>query len=198
MASGNASATMHSWSFWAMPKGALAAELQGEIDCLAARFSDAPRFPPHVTLVGAVEMTEERVLAAARALAARLEPYWISFDRVSCGSIFHQCVYVLASNDPATMQAGAAAREVCGLDPGASYMPHLSLLYSDINGEQRQAVAAEAQARLLEGPGALLGRGQRWFQVESVAVWRTAPADKSLASWELVADVPLAGGGAAP
>lgn len=36
-----------------------------------------------------------------------LQPYRISFDRVSSGSIFHQCVYVLCSTEADTMQARA-------------------------------------------------------------------------------------------
>lgn len=34
-------------------------------------------------------------------------------------------------------QAGAAARVAFGQDPAAPYMPHLSLLYSDIPEEER-------------------------------------------------------------
>ena len=34
-------------------------------------------------------------------------------------------------------QAGAAARAAYGQDPASRYMPHLSLLYADIPGEQR-------------------------------------------------------------
>lgn len=66
-----------------------------------------------------------------------LQPYRISFDKVAFGGIFHQCVYVLCHQDPPTMKAGSAAREAFGLDPGSPYMPHLSLLYSDINQNRR-------------------------------------------------------------
>lgn len=33
--------------------------------------------------------------------------------------------------------AGSAARRAYGMDPNARYMPHLSLLYSDISQEER-------------------------------------------------------------
>lgn len=66
-----------------------------------------------------------------------MQPYRVSFDRVACGAAFHQCVYVLCATDAATMQAGAAARAAYGQDPAAPYMPHLSLLYSDMPAEDR-------------------------------------------------------------
>ena len=39
-----------------------------------------------------------------------LQPYRIAFDRVSCGTIFHQCVYVLCETEPATMQVRQEGR----------------------------------------------------------------------------------------
>ena len=81
-------------------------------------------------------------------MGACVQPYRISFDRVSSGAIFHQCVYVLCGAEAATMAAGAAARAAFGLDAAATVaagvagaaggsMPHLSLLYSDIDQEER-------------------------------------------------------------
>ena len=39
-----------------------------------------------------------------------LQPYRIAFDRVACGAIFHQCVYVLCATEAATMQVGGWMR----------------------------------------------------------------------------------------
>jgi hypothetical protein len=39
-----------------------------------------------------------------------LQPYCIAFDRVACGSIFHQCVYVLCEAGEATLQVGGWVR----------------------------------------------------------------------------------------
>lgn len=56
------------------------------------------------------------------------QKYRVSFEGVTCGSEFYQCVYLLAHKDPGTMAAGAAAREAFGIET-RPYMPHLSLLY---------------------------------------------------------------------
>ncbi len=71
-------------------------------------------------------------------VACSMQAYRINFDDVSYGSIFHQCVYVRCKLHAATLQAARRAREAFGQDPDATpYMPHLSLLYSDIPRETR-------------------------------------------------------------
>lgn len=66
-----------------------------------------------------------------------MQSYEIKLRDVSYGKIFHQCVYILCETDEHTMAAGRVAREEYGLDPYATYMPHLSLLYSDIEPSSR-------------------------------------------------------------
>jgi hypothetical protein len=56
---------------------------------------------------------------------------------VTYGAVFFQCVYLLCVKEAAVMAAGAAARKAFELDT-PPYMPHLSLLYSDIDPSNRQ------------------------------------------------------------
>jgi hypothetical protein len=183
--------------------GPLAARLQREIAYLASRPnapSDAPDFPPHVTLIGGVTRPKAEVLATAERLAGELAPIDIAFDRVSAGQIFYQCVYVLAAQSAPLMAAGAAAKVAFGL-PKAPYMPHLSLIYSDIDAAAREALAAEEQVRLFGGTGGSgggdsdgpLAESERGFTADSVAVWYTPGEDKFLESWRAVAVFPLTG-----
>lgn len=111
----------------------MASLLQAEVDTLAAKHKGAPRFQPHVTLLGGIEQGEAQVLEAAATLAADLQvsrrlpaahtcrsllspkiesahpscplqPYHIDFERVAYGAIFHQCVYLLGRKGEATMR----------------------------------------------------------------------------------------------
>ena len=77
------------------------------------------------------------MLSKAHRLAASLQKLHIMFDSVAYGDIFHQCVYLLCQTDPAIMAAGAEARWAFGQDGSAAFMPHLSLLYSDIDERVR-------------------------------------------------------------
>lgn len=94
------------------------------------------------------------------------------------------------------MAAAAAARQAFGQDPGSTYMPHLSLLYSNIDQATRAGVAVEEQGKLLGSAGNGGGAGSAVLQndgflVDSLAVWYTPLADKSLGSWHQVAEYPL-------
>ena len=66
-----------------------------------------------------------------------LQPYRIRFDKPSYGSIYHQCTFMLCQQDAATMNAGKQSKQAFKQDASASYMPHLSLLYSDIDEHAR-------------------------------------------------------------
>lgn len=176
--------------------GSLAARLQHEITHLASQ-ADAPDFPPHVTLIGGVARPKDHVLATAERLAGELAPVDIAFDRVAAGQIFHQCVYVMATPTAPLMAAGAAAKRAFDLPP-ALYMPHLSLIYSEMDAAAREALAGQEQARLLGDGGAGDGDGplshsERSFTADSVAVWFTPEEDKTLESWRAVAVFPLTG-----
>lgn len=82
------------------------------------------------------------------------------------------------------MKAGHLARHA--FDINTVYMPHLSLLYSDIDQSVRRSRAAGLQMELED----VLNQG---LQAESIALWRTPVEDKSLQSWELVEEYPLSG-----
>lgn len=63
---------MCSYSIWAMPKGAVAEKLQGEINYFGSKFH-APVFRPHVTITGGINLTQDEVLKQARDLASRIK-----------------------------------------------------------------------------------------------------------------------------
>ena len=60
-----------------------------------------------------------------------MQAFEIEFDKVHFGAIFFQCVYILCKKTLATMEANSLAVKVLGMQQW-EYMPHLSLLYSDM------------------------------------------------------------------
>ena len=94
------------------------------------------------------------------------------------------------------MAAGAAAKKAFGLDSQSTYMPHLSLLYSDIDLSTREAVAREEHERLFCATSdTKLGVELDGFVADCIAVWYTPVEDMTLESWKAVAVIPLGGGG---
>lgn len=73
-------------------------------------------------------------------------------------------------------------------------MPHLSLLYADID-EHTKALAKQAAVQRLYGKGSnystlLTDNG---FMAESISLWHTPVEDQTLASWQQVAEFTLSG-----
>lgn len=84
-----------------------------------------------------------------------MQPLRLNFLDVSCGASFHQCVYLLAAKEPALLGAAAAARKAFGADPAAPYMPHCSLLYSDVPQVGHGGMARAGWRRLAACPAAV-------------------------------------------
>ncbi|KAF8068393.1 Wdr35 [Scenedesmus sp. PABB004] len=180
------------YSLWLRPAGPTAAKLRAEIERQAAE-QGAPRFEPHVTLLPDIAGEREALVAAAKDLAAGIKRFRVNFLNVSQGSTFHRCVYLLVAKEEGIMAAGAAARRTLGAPPGDDFMPHLSLLYAEPTPEARSAAVVAAIGRLYgeaaSYDGLLVDAG---YAAESLSLWFTPAADRSLASWEQVAEFPLA------
>ncbi len=57
----------------------------------------------------------------------------MKLSRVANGEAFFQCVFILCDQeDEASQKAAATARRLMGKIENEHYMPHLSLLYSDM------------------------------------------------------------------
>ncbi|KXZ43694.1 hypothetical protein GPECTOR_83g306 [Gonium pectorale] len=181
-----------SYSLWAMPKGRLGDQLRAEIAALAER-QGAPAFPPHVTVLGDIERPREEMIRMTKELAAQVKKYRINFVDVTRGSIFYQCVYLLVAKDEGTMAAAATARKVFDRTT-PPYMPHLSLLYSDIDEAERDKVVKYERDRLYgESSGYDTLLVENGYEVGSFAIWYTPTEDKSLKSWCLVDEIELSG-----
>ncbi|KAG1656463.1 hypothetical protein FOA52_005894 [Chlamydomonas sp. UWO 241] len=141
-----------------------------------------------------------KVLAKAAQLAASLKPYYINFEKLTRGQMYYQSVYLLCAKDPDTMAVGAAAREAFGITT-APYMPHHSLMYSDMTDEERDAVVAESSKRLYSPADGGCGGddsgthllAENGFAVNSLCVWYLPEEDKTCASWTQIAEFPLGG-----
>jgi hypothetical protein len=184
----DASMTTRTFSLWLTPSAAVSARLSSEIARLSALHS-APIFSPHVTLLTpAAGATEEACRAASAALAASLTgALYAKFLDVEAGADANhwrfRCVFLRVHDDEAIHKLHAAARSL--LPPSApdeGYMPHLSLLYSDIDAAARTAARDDAARALspFHCEGAPL---------EALALWDTTSARPE--AWTLVAEFPL-------
>eukprot|EP00882_Tetradesmus_deserticola_P023670 GHRQ01025774.1.p2 GENE.GHRQ01025774.1~~GHRQ01025774.1.p2 ORF type:complete len:142 (+),score=44.03 GHRQ01025774.1:582-1007(+) len=120
-----------------------------------------------------------------------MQRFRLNFLNVVHGQTFHKCVYILVAKEEAIMAAGAAAQQAFG-KPTTDFMPHLSLLYADVDDATRAASQQAAVQRLYgEGSDYTTLLTDNGFVAEAISLWYTPAADRSLASWKQVAECQL-------
>ena len=105
----------------------------------------APRFEPHVTLLGQVIGPEEEIVKKAAQTASILMPYEIRLTRVSYLDEYFRCLFINVEKTVEVMNANAETKEVfrgysTSTHSTEEYMPHLSLLYGDISSQTKETI----------------------------------------------------------
>jgi 2'-5' RNA ligase len=125
-----------------MPEGAEQERLAAWIERLARRFGTEP-FLPHVTLVAGLEGPASAVLANARRAAATLRPFQVSASGVAGRPGYFRCFFARIVEDAALRAAHDLASRAFGREPDPSFLPHLSLVYGELEPERKQALVRE-------------------------------------------------------
>ncbi|KAF3777281.1 Cyclic phosphodiesterase [Nymphaea thermarum] len=177
---------MEVYSVWAIPPETVRPRLKALMENLKNEFG-GPEFGPHITMVGAIRLNRKDAIAKLVASSEGLKPIKCRISSVSKGTFFYQCIYLLVHPDDEVMEASRHCTEHFGYVSSSPYMPHLSLLYGDISEEEKDKAIEKAKAldNVID---------QLEFEVSTLALYRTDTEDKTLESWELVADCKLRDG----
>jgi 2'-5' RNA ligase len=127
------------FSLWLMPEGAIAEHLSTLIERLS-RAHSTPTFKPHVTLIGEINSPTTAAIAKTEELASEIEPFDVTLNEVGHDGRYFRCVYIKADKTPELMKANSVARAVLGQGGNEEYMPHLSLVYGNLDPQTRQRV----------------------------------------------------------
>jgi 2'-5' RNA ligase len=157
----------------------------GELIGTLAEQHGTPSFEPHITLLGGIDATQATAVAATAALARRIAPLHIRLAEIGQRESYFQCLFVHAVPGPALLQAHRLAREAFARRDDAEFLPHLSLVYGDLEQAQKAAIAARLGARL-----------DSEFRVEELALICYRKGDQPQ-DWRRVAAFALRGNAAA-
>lgn len=129
------------YSVWIVPASDTSAyeQLEQTIKKYAQRYEDAPRFEPHVTVLGGIEGDQSVLEENVRSLTESQVSFDIDFTKVQCSTTRHQCVFLLVKPSIELLSLRQILSESFGMS-GKMYVPHLSLIYSDMNIEKRLEV----------------------------------------------------------
>ncbi|KAL2494650.1 Cyclic phosphodiesterase [Forsythia ovata] len=171
------------YSVWALPPEDVRSRLKKLMNDLRSEF-DGPEFEPHVTVVGAISLTETEARGKFNKACEGLKPYNATVEKVATGTFFYQCVFLLLHPKPEVMEASAHCMSHFGYITSTPYMPHLSLLYGDLTDEEKKK--AQEKANVLDEKISNLS-----FQLSRLALYKSDTEDKSCKSWEKVAECEL-------
>ncbi|EOA18643.1 hypothetical protein CARUB_v10007217mg [Capsella rubella] len=166
------------YSLWALPDEESEPRFRKLMEALRSEFT-GPSFEPHVT-VAVASLTAEEAKKLFESACDGLKPYTATVDRVSTGTFFFQCVYLLLQSTPEVMEAGEHCKNHFNGSTNTPYMPHLSLLYAELTEEEKK----KAQEKAYTLDNTLDGLS---FRLNRIALYKTDIEDKTLESWERVA-----------
>ncbi|KAH6790271.1 RNA ligase/cyclic nucleotide phosphodiesterase family protein [Perilla frutescens var. frutescens] len=171
------------YSVWALPQEELTPRLKKLMDGLRSEFG-GPEFEPHVTVVGAISLTESEARDRFNKACESLKSYTATVEKVATGTFFYECVFLLLHPTPEVVEASAHCCAHFGFKNSTPYMPHLSLLYGDLTDEEKKS--AQEKAYSLDESIDTLN-----FQISRLALCKTDTEDKTCKSWEKVAECQL-------
>ena len=178
------SRTFTGLSLWMCPSGPAEATSRRLIKETARECGTYGDFLPHVTLAAGI--ASENTIQKTRELATMIAPYEFEFDGLSGRDAFFQSLYIKLKTTPQVLLANAAARQVFeekACDP--EYMPHLSIVYGDLDNEEKSRIMQELEYKLKEETAL------NTFTVDNIQIWST---EGDVKDWYCVESIPLTGG----
>lgn len=132
------------YSIWLLPDKQTSQQL-GQI---ILRFSEkflTPTFDPHITLLGQIIESEERIIPRFEALAHSTAPLSVVLGNPEMQDYFFRSLYLNVSPATPLHHLYHQALDTFDLDRDRdAFLPHLSLLYSNQSLEEKQSLVGES------------------------------------------------------
>lgn len=131
--------TTEVYSLWLMPRGHVADELQTLIADLSRKHV-TPTFEPHVTLIGSLNLPKAEAISKSKELATQTKPFIVKLSEVAYLDQYFRCVFIKAERTRGLMTAYLTARDLFAYQQNEDYMPHLSLVYGNLQSITKKAI----------------------------------------------------------
>nr|ABQ76058.1 probable tRNA splicing protein, cyclic phosphodiesterase [uncultured haloarchaeon] len=140
------------YSLWFIPDRDSDAyrRLSSIISEYAEVYDDAPEFRPHITILGGIDRDVSTLKKDVKNLAEECNPVQTVLTGVQCSTTKHQCVFLLVEATMNILSAHKAMRDTCNIDH-RMYVPHLSIIYSEMNITERLQIINSIDVSSLQG-----------------------------------------------
>jgi len=131
---------MKQFSVWLLPPKKVQAGYREIIDKFS-RSLKTPEFEPHITLISSIETSEELLVEKVGNWVKDQKPVKIELTEVGVSTTFFQCVFLRVKPTVELLKAYMAVNQRLKKAESGFYMPHMSLVYGDIDVDLRFSVA---------------------------------------------------------
>ncbi len=135
------------YSLWLLPDEDATLKFSELIATLSHRYH-GPRFNPHVTLLGWLMGAEAALMQSTAALAQELQVLALRPQELAGEAYYFRCFYARLERSVELLAAHERASAVFGAGYASDYLPHLSLVYGQLDGAKKTRLRAELTAQL--------------------------------------------------
>ena len=135
------------YSVWLMPAGYIARELRKLIVNLSKKHM-TDEFQPHVTLIGELKLHQKEAIRSTKELARKIVPIEIKLGKITYLEQYYRCVFAKAQKTQELKNAYAAACRAFKQKPGDNFLPHLSLVYGELNEQTKRSIITDIGNKL--------------------------------------------------
>jgi len=159
---------MSTYSLWLIPKGDAFAHYGLVISDFSRRFQ-TPSFEPHITLIGDLNGKKQDMQSRTAKLATGLRPLRLETKGFGLEDYYVRSLYLRIAPSDELIRARELATKIFGKTE-IPYMPHLSLLYSDLSRDEKQKLIPTIKKP--SNNDILVGAISLWQVDGGVSEWR--------------------------
>ncbi len=132
----------HRYSLWLRPSQYQIDELTKIISALAHRYGTLP-FPPHITLLPSIPLNLENIEEVCIKIAGQHQTLEIALTEIAFSEHYYRNLYILAHLDEKLSNVYQQCKKLFNVEVNEIYMPHVSLVYGELNCTQQQSLQKE-------------------------------------------------------
>lgn len=164
------------YSIWITLPDAARSRLTKIVNDLSKKYG-GPTFEPHMTIVVNTNDTLENVVSKTKSIAKNTKAFELELGNIDYSTTYFQCVFVRAKTSVPLINLATKAKEK--FDISSFYMPHISLMYGNLDAEEKDKIARSIKLSTLK------------FKAEKLVITPAGESVPDPKDWKHLAEIPL-------
>ena len=171
------------YSIWLIPDSEVY-ELTSQIILDIARKYHAPKFEPHITLLGEFgkEKSEKDVIKSFKELIRNQKALTLSFESADCENFYFRALFLKVRRTKELLSFHKKAKQALSMKNIKSYMPHLSLVYGNFSKDSKTKILPTINKKFLRKDFI------KKFAITKIYLFKT---QGTVSQWRKIATFPL-------